>query len=503
VRENGKLRSLEGASERLLSALSRLRRFCEGEEGGARSLFGIQQECLVVDRAVFSLRPDLMLTGRTLVGKSHFEEPVGGHFLAAPRVKDFLGEVKRTADLLGLRLEKVDSSGDVFACRWESCLGKALEASRCFDQLREIAVDAAAERGLICLFHEKPFKSVKGSLISLRWELQTDAGRNLLDPTEDLFSFSILTAAFLRAMHRHAPLIWACIGSLGNDLHFPDEMMDVHLGKEARARLVAGGVLSELAAKESAYLASVERDHFVFSGAPFLRAPSLLMATLELALAQSLDVLLDALESKIEDTKTAQEKWRQMAAILTEGFQKEFFLKTKRKKSPEVYKAFLEPAASQIFEEIFTGKELEDLFNVHVESYSIALEKEADVLIDLFRTQILPASLSAQEVLASSLKVVLEVCLSPSPRLTDELSELSRLISEALGRADELERVLKQARDLSGFAKAKVLSELIGPKMELVRESVDALEQIVDGALWPIPKYRELLYSALFHEAPK
>ncbi|MCC6127991.1 MAG: hypothetical protein IT584_02190 [Chlamydiae bacterium] len=417
-----------------------------------------------MDRRVFSLRPDLMLTGRTLVGRSLCEEREES-FLTAPRVKASLKDAKQKAAHLGIELDGIDASQEIFSCQWKSSLMSGVNAARQCNILRELVSEAAAEKGLICLFHEKPFRDVKGSSIQLRWTLQTDGGQSLLDPLEDRLLFSILTAALFRGLHRHESLIWGCISSLGNDACFSEKM-----GKEIEPG-------EEL-------FVSLENGCFVFHGVGSGSSLILLITALQATLAQSLEVLLDELEGSSE---------KKIESVL----QREFFLQTKQKKCPEVYKAFLEPAASQMFEDIFTEKQLEDLFASLVKRSAMAAERESRVFIDLFRTQILPACLAAQEKLTTSLQTILESPLTPSPRLTDELSNLSKLISESLAAADELERVLEQMQDLGWEAKAKVLSELIEPKREWAREYIDMLEQIVADVFWPIPKYRELLYSAL------
>ena len=415
------LKALAASEEKLLNALSRLVRFCGEGEKSVSSLFAFQPECFVVDRKEFSLRSDLMLTGKTLVGKSLFEEGAD-LFLAAPRVKKSLSDAKEKAAHLGMELSEIEASQKFFSMSWKSSFMSGAEAAQKYFALRELVSEAAAEKELICLFQEQPFRNIKGPATQLYWTFQTDEGKNLLDPSESQYLSSILTDALFRGLHRHGALIEACIGSFDQ---------------------------TSFAARENLY--------FVFQDIGPVNSLSLLITALQAALSQSLEALLDELERGGERSQPGT-------------LPREFFLRAPHKRGPEMYKAFLEPASLQMFEDIFTERELEDLVAEEMKRSAKSAEKESKVFIDLFRTQILPACLSATEKLASSLQTLMQASIEPSPRLSDELLSLSKLVGESIAAIDELERVLKQTQDLKGETKAKVLFELIEPKREFARE---------------------------------
>ena len=119
---------------------------------------------------------------------------------------------------------------------------------------------------------------------------------------------------------------------------------------------------------------------------------------------------------------------------------------------------------------------------------------EINLMEELFRTQILPAALQDQKNRAKSLIALEKAGLKAGVYQSESLSALARAIDQAIADIDDLEKVQKQTHDLGWEAKGKVFCDLANPKMERARKSVDRLETLVDNSLWPLPKYRELLF---------
>jgi glutamine synthetase len=129
-----------------------------------------------------------------------------------------------------------------------------------------------------------------------------------------------------------------------------------------------------------------------------------------------------------------------------------------------------------------------------IERYVKTQQIEANLMIELFRTQILPAALRDQKMRTESVKNLSELGIMASPHLMEEIRNLAFAIESAIVAVKQIEIVKGQSSDFGWEAKGKVYCEILGPKMEAARETVDHLETLVDNALWPLPKYRELLF---------
>ena len=129
-----------------------------------------------------------------------------------------------------------------------------------------------------------------------------------------------------------------------------------------------------------------------------------------------------------------------------------------------------------------------------VERYVKTVSIEANLMLELFRTQILPAALMDQKNRAKSLKALADLGVPPHPYVLESLKGLSDAIESAIHAVDEIAKVQNQSTDFGWEAKAKVFCEILCPKMDAARRAVDHIETLVDNALWPLPKYRELLF---------
>ncbi|MBX9745225.1 MAG: hypothetical protein K2X08_08460, partial [Chlamydiales bacterium] len=237
------------------------------------------------------------------------------------------------------------------------------------------------------------------------------------------------------------------------------------------------------------------------------------MTVLNAIVAESLHLLIDKIEKETEKLMSVDEKWEKAAPVLQEifqaaqpilfsgnGYSSEWREDAKKRGLPlslhshDAYQALLANNTFKVFEGILTDKELHSRYDIFVEQYAKTVLIEAKIMIELFRTQILPACLTAQEKWARSIYALFELKIEVSPRLKDGLETLSSLITEAVAAIDEVYRVVGQAEELGWDAKAKVLAELVIPKMGQARSVIDQLEGLVEDVLWPLPKYRELLF---------
>jgi glutamine synthetase len=153
----------------------------------------------------------------------------------------------------------------------------------------------------------------------------------------------------------------------------------------------------------------------------------------------------------------------------------------------------LESKTERAFEGILTSAELHSRHEIALEQYAKQMKIECNIMIDMFRTQILPAALKYQKIWARSLALVKELNMATELQERD-LRHFSGHIEQAIAALDELAKVKIEIEGLGWEALAKVFCELALPHMENARKAVDALELWVDNELWPMPKYRELLY---------
>ncbi|MDP1608204.1 MAG: glutamine synthetase III [Chlamydiales bacterium] len=518
----------------------RLLRLCGIEGLSVFSTLGAEQEYFIVDRQLSLLRPDLLLTGRTVLGaKPPKGQELEDHYFSSlhPRVLAFMIDSERNALRLGIpvktRHNEVAPSQHEVAPLFE-------RASIAVDHnllLMEIMRQSALNHDLVCLFHEKPFAGINGSGKHNNWSLATDSGINLLDPKGHPLVFFTLLAAVVHAVHHHAPLLRASIASASNDLRLggseaPPTIPSIDLGealqqvvmnlvdgKEIKRRDIDLG-LSHLP-KWGVDISDRNRtSFFAFTGNKFeFRAVGSSascawpMTVLNAIVAESLHLLIDKIEKEVEGLVSVDEKWEKAAPVLQatfqaaqpilfsgNGYSSQWREEAKQRGLPfsfhshDAYQALLTNHTLKVFEGILTDKELHSRYDIFVEQYAKIVLIEAKTMIELFRTQILPACLTAQEKWARSIHALVELKIEVSSRLKDGLETLSALIGEAVAAVDEVHRVMHQAEDLGWDAKAKVLAELVTPKMGQARSVIDQLEGLVEDALWPLPKYRELLF---------
>lgn len=278
----------------------------------------------------------------------------------------------------------------------------------------------AQKQNLAALFHEKPFMGIDRSVKICSWTIETDQGENLLAPNGN----QIISHAISRAFHEHSALIKANI--------------------------------------------SLETDRLDFRTSSDLRE---VMTVIHATVADSLMLILDEIET-LEDVPAVLCKFSPI--YLNNLKDREYANEAPRMRNElEAFKQFTAHKTVAVFDGIFNEDELQLKYESMVEEYVKTVQGEADLMIELFQTKILP---KAQ-------KDMLERGLSEP------------LIDQAVVVNRELKKLLSQITDMGWEAKAKVFSELIEAKMGELRGVVDQLELIVDDALWPLPKYRELLFG--------
>lgn len=528
---------------KLKSAVMRLLKLCKVSASQAFSTLGIEQEYFLIDRGLVMQRPDLLFSGRTLYGAPPPKgQELEDHYFGAlqDRTLAFMRDFEDAAIRLGIpvktRHNEVAPAQHEVAPLFEP-------APIAVDHnllLMELMHRFAKHHEMACLFHEKPFANINGSGKHNNWSVATDTGLNLLDPRDNSLVFLIFLTAVLRAVHDHAGLIRASIGSAGNDLRLgaaeaPPAILSVYLGDALEA--VVEDVLKdrpfspEVQRKIDLGLAHVPHHEadagdrnrtsfFAFTGNKFeLRAVgasahcSFAISTLNAVVADALQLILDEIANAINGKNLSSEKLfavimpclrkhlKISKAVLFRGnaYTSDWEREAEQRGLPHIRKSFdafsqlLDPKAIRIFDGVLTKEELHSRYEVLVERYAKTIRIEANLMLDLFRTHILPAALRDQKNRAKALSKLVDADIDPPLRLKESVRLFSQAIDGAMGAVDEIEKILRQSEDFGWEAKAKVFCELLSPKMAAARSAVDRLEALVEDALWPMPKYWELL----------
>lgn len=507
------------SEDKLDTAVMRLLKLCNVPASSVHSTLGIEQEYFLIDRSLYLLRPDLLLSGRTVFGaKPPKTQELEDHYFGAPkeRVLSFMRDFEEAARKLAIPLRT--RHNEVAPAQHETAplFEKASIAIDHNLQLMELMRQIAARHDLACLFHEKPFQGINGSGKHNNWSIATNTGLNLLDPKENSLVFLTLLTAVLRAVHEHAPLLRASIASAGNDHRLggseaPPTILSVYLGNALQS-LISDFLQNK---KDAATLPTIDlglkslprhaidasdrnrTSFFAFTGNKFefravgASAHSALPITIINAIvAESLHLILDEIADVVKDTRPSnlfalaapvlRKHLSGASDVLFEGnnYSSDWHLEATRRNLPNLstlaaYAHLTSNKAVHLFQNILTAPELHSRQEVFIERYAKTLNIELNLSLELFYTQVLPT--------------VQKDCRQRG-------QELPPILQQALDLADELKKNQGQLKELGYEARAKIFMELLLPKQQMLRIFVDELETMTDNALWPLPKYREMLF---------
>jgi glutamine synthetase len=515
--------------------------------GYVNSTLGCEQEYFVIDRAWRDLRPDLLMSGRTVFGAdSPKGQELQDHYFGAvkDRILCFMQDFENSALKLGIPVKT--RHNEVAPAQHE--VAPVFErASLAVDHnilLMELMRKTAVKHNLSCLLHEKPFQGLNGSGKHCNWSLATDTGINLLNPTElpeNNLNFLILITAILKAVHDHSSLLRASIGSAANDFRLggheaPPAIISVYLGEELEnvlQNIEEKGIHTRTLRKNNYDLGAVIPDFtkentdrnrtspFAFTGNKFeFRAvgssanPSFSMTVLNTIVAESLDDMLDEIEKSMTSSKKnllevalpVIRKYLKASRDIRfagDNYSEEWAKEAKRrnlpniKKSIEAFEAVKSEKTARTFEGILTKQELQSRYEILAETYSHAVNIETKLMLDIARSKILPVAIQQQTNLASSL-AAFSAAMGQKKQLsaqTELLRSLSESIEHLITTIDKLSALQQEASAIENLEKrGKAFCYKILPVCEELREVVDRLETCTDDAVWPLPKYREILF---------
>ena len=421
----------------------------------------------------------------------------------------------------------------------------------------EVLRTTADRFGLSCLLHEKPFAGVNGSGKHNNWSMADSDGNNLLDPgttPHDNAQFLAFLAAVVRAVCRHAKQLRAAIAVAGNDHRLganeaPPAIISIFLGRqltEVVENIIAGtreasrhGGFIEVGVSTLPNLPKDATDRnrtspFAFTGNKFeFRAvgSSQCIAdagiVLNAVVAESIDYMANRLEAAVAGgaefnaalQSLLQEIFTECKPILFDGdnYSEEWLAEATRRGLPNLKSAvdalpcLLEPDARALFTGtgIFTERELESRFAIKVESYIKAINIEALLTEQMARTMILPAAIKYQAQVATSVVATKQALGAleavavgasvggPAVSFGPQEEMLAEIVQNINGLKEAIDRLAHTCRHEGNgdiLAHAAYYRDAVVPAMLDVRKYADALETMVDDEIWPLPKYREMLF---------
>ena len=515
---------------------------------------GWEQEYFLVDEGLYAARPDLLLTGRTLMGhEASKNQQLEDHYFGAipTRVAAFMKDLEIQALELGIpvktRHNEVAPNQFELAPIFEECNLAVDHNMLLMSLMRKVA----RSHGFRLLLHEKPFKGVNGSGKHNNWSLGTDTGVLLMAPgktAEDNLRFITFIVNTLMAVYHHNGLLKASIMSATNAHRLganeaPPAIISSFLGKQLTQVLdhieeSGNDDLVSLAGKQGMKLDipqipellidNTDRNRtspFAFTGNRFeFRAVgseancASAMIALNAAVAEQLarfkqdvDALIEKGEPKISaiiEIIRCYIKECKPVRFDGNGYSDEWKAEAARRgldcetSCPLIFDNYLKPASIAMFEStgVMTRKELEARNEVKWETYTKKIQIEARVLGDLAMNHIIPVATEYQSKLIDNVYKMKE--LFPAEKASQLSAENMKLIEEIARRTifiTEHVNAMVEARKVankieSEREKAIAYHDTIAPMLEEIRYHIDKLELIVDNQMWTLPKYRELLF---------
>ena len=516
---------------------------------------GWEQEYFLIDSGLAMSRPDITLTGRTLLGHSPAKgQQLDDHYFGTipNRAMAYMRDLETECMLLGIpvktRHNEVAPNQFELAPIYE-------EANLAVDHnsLLMDVMDKVAERhSFKVLFHEKPFAGVNGSGKHNNWSLSTDTGVNLLSPGKTPMSnlqFLTFFINTIKAVYDNEELLRAAIASASNDHRLganeaPPAIISVFIGAQLTHTLnelenVTTGKLSPQEKTDlklnvvgkipDVLLDNTDRNRtspFAFTGNKFefravgstancaypMTVLNTIVAKQLVDFKEEVEGLISKKDMKKDDAifNVLREYIKKSKHILFEGngyseaWEKEAKKRglSNNKTTPEALKAKVSKKAIRLFEEmnVMNKIESEARYEIEVEEYVLRIQIEGRVLGDIARNHVVPTAVRYQNVLIDNVKGLKEIYGTSFKKLAKEqlklIEEISSHIEGINSNVTKMTEERKKANAIDNIEKkASAYCEIVKPLFEDIRYHCDKLELLVDDELWPLTKYRELLFT--------
>jgi glutamine synthetase len=515
---------------------------------------GWEQEFFLIDDALLLSRPDLQLTGRTLLGHAPAKgQQLDDHYfgIIPARAMGFMQDLEQECMLLGIPVKT----------RHNEVAPNQFEVAPIFEEanlavdhnslLMDVMQKVSRRHKFKVLFHEKPFVGINGSGKHNNWSLSSNNGTNLLSPGKtpmknlQFLTFFINT---IKAVHDYEELLRASIASASNEYRLganeaPPPIMSVFIGNQLSAVLdeLENVTKGKLSPKEKTdlklniigkipeiLLDNTDRNRtspFAFTGNKFeFRAVgssancAIPMTVLNTIVAKQLkefklevDVLVDEKGLKKDEAvfNILREYIKASKAIRFDGdsygeaWEKEAKKRglSNNKTTPEALKVKITKRVIDLFEEmaVMNKVELEARYEIELELYTKRVQIESRVLGDVARNHIVPTAIIYQNTLLENTKNIKEIFGADYKNIAKEQIELIMIISNHITEINSLVNKMiderKKAKKLSGLKSSEYYCHKVQPYFDQIRYHCDQLETMVDDNLWPLTKYRELLFT--------
>ena len=506
------------------------------------SMLGAEQEYFLIDKEKYLNRKDLLYCGRTLVGaKSAKGQELDDHYYGAikPKVLEFMREVDEELWLLGVPAKtqhnEVAPRQHELACIYEEANIACDHNQLVMETLKRVA----EKHDMECLLHEKPFKWVNGSGKHNNWSLVTDKGLNLLNPgntPHENLQFLLVLSCVIAAVDKYSVLLRASCATPGKEQRLgaseaPPAIISCFIGEQLND-VVDNFIKNGFAADSKKgvkinnnikTLPELWRDvtdrnrtsPFAFTGNKFefrmvgsndsCSMPITVINTIVASeFKKATDKLSKSKNFEADVKKYIQNNFKEHRRIIFsgDGYSKEWEVEAKKRELPnlksivDALPAYIDKDIINLFEDfkILSENELRCRYEVALENYINITNIEALTFIDIAKKLVLPASIHYTTRLANSINSIKEVNGSLDTSVQSELlSETLKHIRDLKTSIDVLDESLKIAQKVSDLhEKAKTYKDKVCVCMETSRESVDALEMIVDKEMWPMPSYGDL-----------
>ncbi len=516
---------------------------------------GWEQEYFLVDSALFAARPDLVLSGKTVFGHSSAkDQQLNDHYFGTihSRARAFMRDLEIEAHKLGIPIKT--RHNEVAPSQFE-CAPVYTEVNVAIDQnqlLMHLLDKVSRKHNFKVLLHEKPYKGVNGSGKHNNWSLSTDTGVNLLSPGKtphENLRFLAFFVTILKALYTHEELVRGSIASAANDLRLganeaPPAIISAFIGTQLTETLdeienmpTRKGMNKKSKAEghinipkiPEILLDNTDRNRtspFAFTGNKFeFRAvgssantakPMIMLNTI---VADQLNEFTTAVKADMANQKLKKEDAifniikqyiKDCKPIRFEGnnYSEEWKQEAKKRglsnhsNTPDAIKAYLSRSSISLYErnKVFTERELIARYEIKLEKYIYKMQIESRLIGDLASNHIIPTAIKYQNTLienAKGLKDVLDskTFVKLSRNQLHTIKVISEHISQIRQYVEEMINERKKANLIdSPEEKADAYCNQVRPYFEKIRYHVDKMEMVVDDQLWPLPKYRELLF---------
>ena len=536
------LRSMDALN---IQALRILKLFGDTQTAAVRANAGAEQEYFLIDRGVYEQRPDLIYTGRTLLGaRPPKGQELDDHYFGAikPRVAAFMRELDEELWRLGVPAKT--EHNEVAPAQHElACVYSTVNIAADHNQLVMECMKRVADRhGMVCLLHEKPFAGVNGSGKHNNWSLSTDRGENLLNPgdtPEENAQFLLILTAVLQAVDEYQDLLRISDAGASNDHRLggseaPPAILSVFLGDEITGILdsIENGTPYESGEKVQFKVGvhvlprfpkdTSDRNRtspFAFTGNKFefrmvgsSQSISEANIILNTAVADVLRRYADELEGTADFESALHElikrSIREHRRIIFNGngYEEAWVREAARRglcnyrSTPDCVPHLLDAKNAELFRRnrVFSETELRARCEIVLDHYAKEVRIEALTLLDMLRKDVLPAVSRFTGALSATAHEKKKLCGESACRYEKTAAaELSARAAKLWDGAEKLEKAVRRIDDgrLSTESAVEICRGEILPEMETLREISDGAELIMDRAAWPYPSYGEILTS--------